>query len=119
MEFLTAALKSRGYEVLALREPGGSVISEKIRALLLLIPHKGMMSRVPSCFFIMPPALRSSMKSSVLRFLPEGGSRGPFRLEYACISGLWAQIERPRRGGAFSAHLRRIRSRAYARFDIP
>lgn len=44
MEFLVAALKDRGYEVLALREPGGSAISEKIRALLLDPAYKGTMS---------------------------------------------------------------------------
>ncbi len=39
---LVAALEASGYEVLALREPGGTVISEKIRALVLDPAHTEM-----------------------------------------------------------------------------
>ena len=44
LQMLASALKERGYSVVSIREPGGSLISEKIRALLLDKSFKGLMS---------------------------------------------------------------------------
>lgn len=65
MEFLTAALKSRGYDVLTLREPGGSVISERIRALLLDPAYKGMMS--PRAELLLYNAARAQVIDEIIR----------------------------------------------------
>ena len=44
LKFLASDLQKRGFDVLCIREPGGSEISEKIRNLLLDVRYKGIMS---------------------------------------------------------------------------
>lgn len=44
LELLAKELRSEGLDVLCIREPGGSEISERIRSLLLDIKYKGIMN---------------------------------------------------------------------------
>ena len=60
---LVEALRARGVEVVALREPGGTAISEKIRA-LLLDPANAEMA--PECELLLYEASRAQMVRQVV-----------------------------------------------------
>ena len=57
-ERIVSALEQAGYDVLALREPGGVVISEKIRALLLDPAHAEMSD---TCELLLYAAARAQL----------------------------------------------------------
>ena len=60
---LAAALEARGREVVCLREPGGTAISEKIRALLL---DPGNAEMVPECELLLYEASRAQLTRQVI-----------------------------------------------------
>ncbi len=61
---LAESLKAQGHEVLALREPGGSAIAEKIRALLLDPANKAMS---PIAELLLYEAARAQLVTEILR----------------------------------------------------
>lgn len=61
---LAESLKAKGHEVLALREPGGSAIAEKIRALLLDPANKAMS---PIAELLLYEAARAQLVTEILR----------------------------------------------------
>jgi dTMP kinase len=61
---LADALRAQGHEVLALREPGGSAIAEKIRALLLDPANKAMSSTAELLLY---EAARAQLVTEILK----------------------------------------------------
>ena len=68
---LESALVARGHEVVRLREPGGTAISEKIRA-LLLDPENSEM--VPECELMLYEASRAQLTRQVIEPALERGA---------------------------------------------
>ncbi len=62
-QLLASALREAGFEVVALREPGGTSISEKIRALLLDPANVGM---APECELLLYEASRAQLVREVI-----------------------------------------------------
>lgn len=60
---LVERLRARGLEVVALREPGGTAISEKVRALLLDPANTGM---APECELLLYEASRAQLVRQVI-----------------------------------------------------
>ena len=68
---LEALYKNRGLEVLKIREPGGTEISEEIRAILLNSAHKGRMSNITELFLY--NAARSQLIHEIIKPALESG----------------------------------------------
>jgi len=64
INFLAETLKDRGYEVVCLREPGGTAIGEKLRAIVLDAAHKEM-SDVTELFIY--EAARAQIVSQIIK----------------------------------------------------
>lgn len=64
MELLAAALRERGYVVTVTREPGGTLMGEAIRDLLLDPRHHGMSSRAEALLYA---AARAHLVEQVIR----------------------------------------------------
>ena len=71
IRFLAATLRDRGYEVLCLREPGGTDIGEKLRAILLDPENKEM---APECELLIYEAARAQIVSQVIKPALERGA---------------------------------------------
>jgi dTMP kinase len=70
MELLAAALRGRGFDVMATREPGGTVIGEAVRAALLDSHHQGMGARAETLLYA---AARAQLVHEVIRPALEAG----------------------------------------------
>jgi len=70
MELLAGALRERGYVVLVTREPGGTVLGESIRDLLLDPRHHGMSARAEALLYA---AARAQLVEQVIRPALEDG----------------------------------------------
>ena len=71
IRFLASTLEERGYEVLCLREPGGTGIGEKLRAILLDPAHKEM---APECELLIYEAARAQIVNQVIKPALERGA---------------------------------------------
>jgi dTMP kinase len=70
MDLLAAALRDRGYVVLVTREPGGTLLGEAVRELLLDPRHKGMSGRAEALLYA---AARAQLVRQVIRPALEDG----------------------------------------------
>ncbi len=61
---LAAALRAAGYDVLTLREPGGTSISEQVRAILMNLENTAMHARTEILLFL---AARAQLVEEVIR----------------------------------------------------
>jgi dTMP kinase len=61
---LAAALRAAGYDVLTLREPGGTSISEQVRAILMNLDNTAMHARTEILLFL---AARAQLVEEVIR----------------------------------------------------
>ena len=60
---LESILISKGFEVVSVREPGGTIVSEKIRSLLLDTRNKGMIARTEAMLYA---AARSQVVEEII-----------------------------------------------------
>ena len=71
IRFLASTLEAHGHEVLCLREPGGTVIGEKLRAILLDPAHEEM---APECELLIYEAARAQIVNQVIKPALERGA---------------------------------------------
>lgn len=64
LEHIQEYLQSCGYQVLTLREPGGTIISEKIRTILLDVKNAGILPRTEALLYA---AARSQVVEEIIR----------------------------------------------------
>ena len=71
IRFLAESLRARGYEVLCLREPGGTSIGEALRAIVLDPENERM---VPECELLIYEAARAQIVAEVIKPALERGA---------------------------------------------
>ena len=85
---LTEKLDEKGFEYILLREPGGTLISEKIREVLLTKAEEPM---TPLAEFLLFSAARAQLTNyTILPALKNYHPGSILRFQY-CLSGIWSR----------------------------